>query len=472
MAARRRTRQEAEATADTKAPRKKARRRASAAARRAATGPAQAFRAKVRMYRHGLGDCFLVTLPRANGAATQRDFFILIDCGVILGTPDAPSKMTAVVEDIVATTGGTVDLLLATHEHWDHLSGFVQAEASFAKLSVGEVWLPWTEDPSDTLAQTLRGEREAALTALRLSANRMRLSGDDQGADEVGSLLEFFGAGAGSSTKEALEKVRKLAGEPTYCRPDMAPRAPSDLDGVRLYVLGPPRDEKLIRKIHPSTKNPETYGLALDVLLDQIGPDLDDAADRPFSTLFAIPTIVAKEIDFFKACHWEGEQWRRIDTAGFDAAAELALQLDSRTNNTSLVLAIELADKDVVLFVADAQVGNWQSWQSLSWPGDDAPVTGPDLLRRTILYKVGHHGSHNATLRQHGLEMMERLGAAMVPVDHAMAVKKRWHKIPLPELVDALMQKTGGQVFRSDQPAPAAGRYPCVAKDLFFELVL
>ena len=40
---------------------------------------------KVRMYRQGLGDCFLVSLPRHN----CQTFYLLIDCGVILGTSNA-----------------------------------------------------------------------------------------------------------------------------------------------------------------------------------------------------------------------------------------------------------------------------------------------------------------------------------------------------------------------------------------------
>jgi hypothetical protein len=80
-------------------------------------------------------------------------------------------------------------------------------------------------------------------------------------------------------------------------------------------------------------------------------------------------------------------------------AAELALALDSATNNTSLVLAIELVDSEkVLLFPADAQVGNWLSWETLRFEGEK-PVIGPDLLARTAFYKVGHHGSHNATLK-------------------------------------------------------------------------
>jgi hypothetical protein len=45
------------------------------------------FRAKIRMYRQGLGDCFLVTLPRKEG----KPFFMLVDCGVVLGTEEPSS---------------------------------------------------------------------------------------------------------------------------------------------------------------------------------------------------------------------------------------------------------------------------------------------------------------------------------------------------------------------------------------------
>ena len=42
--------------------------------------PASPDAIKIRMYRQGLGDCFLITLPGANGP-----FYIVIDCGVVLG---------------------------------------------------------------------------------------------------------------------------------------------------------------------------------------------------------------------------------------------------------------------------------------------------------------------------------------------------------------------------------------------------
>ena len=54
-------------------------------------------------------------------------------------------------------------------------------------------------------------------------------------------------------------------------------------------------------------------------------------------------------------------------------------------------------------------------------------VKSDDLLARTVLYKVGHHGSHNATLREKGLELMASGElAAMIPVNRVTAKKMDW----------------------------------------------
>src|SRR5215207_7412594 len=144
------------------------------------------------MYRQGLGDCFLIALPRTDGL--RRPFFVMIDCGVILGTADPGVKMREVVDDIIAVTKGEIDLLVATHEHWDHLSGFIQAQESFGKLTVHEVWLGWTENPKDTLAKKLKAERDQALASLRLGLSRLQLgAGHDDEAEELRGILEFFG---------------------------------------------------------------------------------------------------------------------------------------------------------------------------------------------------------------------------------------------------------------------------------------
>lgn len=91
-----------------------------------------------------------------------------------------------------------------------------------------------------------------------------------------------------------------------------------------------------------------------------------------------------------------------IDYDWLAAADDLALQLDNATNNTSLVLAIELiGDGRVLLLPADAQLGNWKSWKkvefSVTESGTTRTVKAADLLKRTVFYKVGHHASHSAT---------------------------------------------------------------------------
>ena len=73
--------------------------------------------------------------------------------------------------------------------------------------------------------------------------------------------------------------------------------------------------------------------------------------------------------------------------------------MNDHTNNSSLVLAFEIGKGGkVLLFAADAQRGNWLSWSRRTGQRRRRTMTAKDLLSRTVLYKVGHHGSHNATL--------------------------------------------------------------------------
>jgi hypothetical protein len=98
-------------------------------------------------------------------------------------------------------------------------------------------------------------------------------------------------------------------------------------------------------------------------------------------------------------------------------------------------------------------------------------VTGPDLLRRTIFYKVGHHGSHNATLKGHGVEEMDRLKAGIIPVDEKEALKKRWGRMPLSDLIAALEKKAPGMILRTDKE-PVNRSSNVVINDNYFEVML
>ncbi|ACB96424.1 hypothetical protein [Beijerinckia indica] len=130
------------------------------------------------------------------------------------------------------------------------------------------------------------------------------------------------------------------------------------------------------------------------------------------------------------------------------------MQLDDKTNNTSLVLAFEFVDtKRVLLFAADAQIGNWLSWQNANWQVDGGVVTGPDLLARTVYYKVGHHGSKNATAREKGLELMKSPDlSAFIPTNKHDAQQVHWGEMPYDKLLTALGERCAGRVVRADDP--------------------
>jgi beta-lactamase superfamily II metal-dependent hydrolase len=151
-------------------------------------------------------------------------------------------------------------------------------------------------------------------------------------------------------------------------------------------------------------------------------------------------------------------------------AGELALAMNNATNNASLVLAFELSKGGkVLLFVGDAQAGNWRSWSDDKFDDDGIDVTAEDLLGRTVLYKVGHHGSHNATLKgkvgshEAGLAIMAQGKhaaefVAMITAVEAWAHQKPkpdWNH-PLPAIKQALVQKANGRVLQTDSPLPAA----------------
>jgi len=61
------------------------------------------------------------------------------------------------IERVAADIAGYakhIDLLVITHEHYDHLSGF-QALLDTG-VTIGELWMAWTEDPTDSQAQALQ----------------------------------------------------------------------------------------------------------------------------------------------------------------------------------------------------------------------------------------------------------------------------------------------------------------------------
>lgn len=423
----------------------------------------------VRMYRPGLGDCFLISLPRSDGG----NFRILVDCGAISSTDE---ELKAVVEDIRDTTDRSVDVVIATHEHWDHISGFLQANEVFDEIDFETVWTSWTEEPGNTAAKILRDRFKkakqsvaAAITKLPSDKAESRLGMYSKPIAELFGFFGGLGATADDKTKTAWENYLNLSNKKRYCRPKGKPIVLDEVEDVRIYVLGPPEDPEFVKR---KLSKVETYddgkhafaafGGFTAAFADPANPDELEQKERshPFDPRFRILPGEARSNPFF-ATHYgfgkrDRDRWRRIEYDWLAQAGELALHLDTYTNNTCFAFAVELGTEGkVLLFPGDAQVGNWLSWSELSWSvkgkdGQNRTVTIDDLLSRTVLYKVGHHGSHNATLKAKGLEKMESEElAAMIPVHRATAKKRAW-PFPFPALWDRLREKCRGRVILAD----------------------
>ena len=324
-----------------------------------------------------------------------------------------------------------------------------------------------------------RKDLGAALTA---AAGALAASPDEASAARgraVRDLLGFYGRdtsalGAADFAVQldaAMQFVRTGLG-PTarYFQPGEGPVEESWLPGFRVYVLGPPRDEAALNDLgeHGSS---DLYGLSsgLGVGARQRasgGPADEEAqADMPFDARFRHPLNDASTRRSASRGYWnQAEAWRRVDDDWLHVATDMALQLDSATNNSSLALAFErISDGKVLLFPGDAQQGNWLSWHapSMRWTVPVSPggrgthtVTAADLLTRTVRYKVGHHASHNATAKAKGLELMTSPDlTAFIPVDRAVALtrnpKGSW-KMPARDLYRRLLERCQGRVVRSD----------------------
>ena len=435
----------------------------------------------VRMYNPGFGDCLLLAFGTEENSAK----YMLIDFGVHHKYPKGTERSKLVAEDIAIATGKQLDYVVITHQHTDHLYGFKYAKDIFDEINVDQLWLAWTEDPLNEAAKELKKEYGLKIRALRAAVAQLKPS-KSQLSLVLQGIMDFETSDdrlslAAVGTEKTLEYLRsKSKNKPEeskeYRRPGEMLTLPN-VKGINVYVLGPPTEKEFIKKLE---KKSETYfgSTSLDAATAFMIAALKAAGDAfpeeeslflqscPFDKSLEIPKKNAEKQEFFIRRYGfseekrHGPEWRRIENDWLTTAEELALDINSKTNNTTLALAFELEGRNrkrVLLFAGDAQVGNWLSWQKLSWPTEKENVTIgiEDLLENTVLYKVGHHGSNNATLRQNGLELMtnENL-VAMIPVDEAWANEKMNWEHPSHNLLARLKTKTKGRIIRSDDIPP------------------
>ncbi len=380
----------------------------------------------VRMYHVGFGDCFLVRFPDRD-----RERLVLIDCGAHSASRDG-HELAAVVADVVATATKIVgrprlDVVVATHAHRDHVHGF--REELWTEVEVGEVWLPWTEDPGDAEAMRIK-ERQSKRAKLLLGL----CPADAKGTWEAVKAIAENSDAYRNSLAMAMLHAGFAGQAPRYFlpEPDGRPRSRSFssdvLPNVTVDVLGPFRNEEAVRDLTPPAG--ETY-LRLDD--DAVEPE---GRPLPFDRWFVGEKAYLARHDHLVI---KNSDLGAIINAGRESPLPLAVALEKAVNGTSLMLVFRHGDVSL-LFAGDAQWGTW-----------DRVLADPrarEILKSVDVYKIGHHGSHNATPRRFVEDVVNPKAIGLVPVG-ATGIPS-WSQIPRKPLLKKLAER-GLTVIRSDR---------------------
>ena len=242
---------------------------------------------RVRMYNVGFGDCFLLTVP---GPHT-----ILVDAGFHAqgrGAFSAKELVEQIIADATEIHGSArLDIVIATHRHQDHVFAF--NSTLWDQVEVGEVWMPWVEDRQNEEATKLWKRQARFAKSLAAARQTLGLSPNEladvefmlwnAGEDIPGMSLE--GAAAWSNAR-ALDCLHEGFAHRDRPMPRFLPERECPehfetdlLPGVKVHVLGPPRDADLIEELDPAAED-ETYR-ALDLrrveLLGDVHPLFGDA---------------------------------------------------------------------------------------------------------------------------------------------------------------------------------------------------
>ena len=358
-------------------------------------------------YQVGFGDCFLLAFHYAAG----RDRHVLIDFGTTGLAKEAPkNQMLLIAQDIASVCGGALDALVLSHRHRDHMSGF---ETNANHKGPGDiirglqpklVVQPWTEDPkakkdatAPTTTPTGNAVRIASLEAQRRAVQNVvteaqLLAAASAGARDRQALQGVLAEGMeGILNPSAVKNLQSMAppDKHRYVFHGSPSGLGSVLPGVTVSVLGPPTLKQSSAIAKERASDPDQFWMLQD--LDR---QFWSAQAQNARFLKSSPKSRGKKGPFPHARVMRTEpsyaRWfiPRARAARADELFGIVRILDKEMNNTSVILLFEIGPAKL-LFPGDAQIENWEfTLQDKALMKNLADVT---------FYKVGHHGSRNAT---------------------------------------------------------------------------
>lgn len=398
----------------------------------------------VRTYDVGFGDCFLLSFHY-----DSRDRHVLIDFGsmrtpknkVIGGKAITRRYMNRIAEQVAADCNGQLDVVVATHRHQDHISGFARSEGKgpgeiIRRLQPRLVIQPWTEDPqaaTDATAPT-RALHVKTLTQMEVMASYLAGAAKSLRGERFKALraeLEAIGLD-NISNRDAVENLQTMAPN-RFVHFGRSAGLGRILPGVRVSVLGPPTVDQTNTILKQRSRDPDEFWhlntmfwrrLALTARHhgDEAPPLFPEHASR----------VLPRSAGWFKYT---------VMREHAESLLSIVRTLDKAMNNTSVILLFEVNGKSF-LFPGDAQYENWM--YALSKESVTKKLAGVDL------YKVGHHGSLNATPKTlwNGFEQKgssakpERLRTLLSTKEGVHGREDRHTEVPRVSLVNALEQNS------------------------------
>lgn len=369
----------------------------------------------IRTYQVGFGDCFLLSFDYGGGKKKH----VLIDFGTKAlpkTLPKAVAKgwMMKIANDIKTVVGNDLVAVIATHRHQDHISGFQRNSGTgsgdiIRSLKPTVVVQPWTEDPK--LAQTATGPKKSMKA--KASGSKRFVAELNQIHDVAAQVVAAARGGGltaemsrrlsfiGEDNVKNLDAVKNLMDmgkhDPVYVFSGSKSGLESLLPGVKVHVLGPPTFEQS-DKIKSFAKNSDQYWAFQARAMQAAngggnagkrgnGPKGKKSRKGGHGNVLFPGHVASHGPNFPLETRWLIYHAR---AAQADQLLSIVTMLDKVMNNTSIILVFEVGDKRL-LFPGDAQVENWL------YALDETDDKYKALLQGITHYKVGHHGSWNAT---------------------------------------------------------------------------
>jgi L-ascorbate metabolism protein UlaG (beta-lactamase superfamily) len=370
----------------------------------------------------------------------RRTRRVLIDFGTT-GLPKHRSRksMLEIAEHIAQSCEGRLDAIVATHRHMDHISGFDgRSFAPIAACNPRVVLQPWTEDPKaavDATGVTGSARRRALHVSMlgdmhrvaELALREFESGNPRRFSQTVRAQLAFLGED-NLSNAGAVSNLIDLDARHVYAHYGSSAGLDRVLPGVRVHVLGPPTIEQSDAIRRQRHEDPAEFW------------HMQARAGR--TSRASAPVLFPSARSTVNAIPFEA-RWivPRLNSIHGDELLEIVRILDKAMNNTSLILLFETGGKKL-LFSGDAQIENWS--YALRHAPDRSRVRR--LLADVHFYKVGHHGSLNATpkslwgLFDHRGEAgsPERLRTVMSTMKGKHGSTRRNTEVPRRTLVEAL----------------------------------